>query len=61
MGTATILTMLSIGVVATIAEKVLNSFGKADMASLCNIAGLSGLGITVIGLIAQLIKILATL
>lgn len=61
MGTATILTMLSIGVAATIAEKVLNSFGKADMASFCNIAGLSGLGITVVGLILQLIKILSTL
>ena len=53
--------MLSIGVAATIAEKVLNSFGKADMASFCNIAGLSGLGITVVGLILQLIKILSTL
>ena len=61
MGTATIITMLGVGVAATIAEKVLNSFGKADMASFCNIAGLSGLGITTIGLIIKLIQVLSTL
>lgn len=61
MGTGTIITMLGIGVVATIAEKVLNSFGKADMASFCNIAGLSGLGITTIGLILKLIQVLSAL
>jgi len=61
MNTATIITMMSIGVSATIAEKVLNSFGKCDMASFCNIAGLSGLGITAIGLIIKLIQTLATI
>ncbi|HAK41621.1 MAG TPA: hypothetical protein DCM59_01380 [Clostridium sp.] len=61
MNTATIITMMSIGVTATIAEKVLNSFGKCDMASFCNIAGLSGLGITAIGLIVKLIQTLASI
>lgn len=61
MNTATIITMMSIGVTATIAEKVLNSFGKCDMASFCNIAGLSGLGITAIGLIIKLIQTLASI
>lgn len=61
MNTATIIAMLGIGVVSTIAEKILNSFGKADMASFCNIAGLSGLGITTIGLILKLIKVLSAL
>ncbi|MEG0133431.1 MAG: SpoIIIAC/SpoIIIAD family protein [Clostridium sp.] len=61
MSTATIITMLGIGVSATIAEKVLNSFGKADMASFCNIAGLAGLGMTAIGLIVKLIQTLSIL
>lgn len=61
MSTTTIVTMLSIGVAATIGEKVLMAFGKADMANFCNIAGLTGLGSTALGLIVNLIKLLSAL
>lgn len=61
MSTATIITMMSIGVAATVGEKVLMAFGKADMASFCNIAGLTGLGATAVTLILNLIKVLAAL
>ncbi|WMJ81992.1 hypothetical protein RBU49_07010 [Clostridium sp. MB40-C1] len=61
MNISIIISMAGIGVGATIAEKVLNAFGKADMASFCNIAGLCGLGLTAIGIVTKLIKALALL
>lgn len=61
MSIGTIITMLSIGVGTAIGEKVLNAFGKSDMASFINIAGLSGLGATAVYFIVELITKLGTL
>lgn len=61
MSIGTIITMLSIGVGTAIGEKVLNAFGKPDMASFINIAGLSGLGATAVYFIVELITKLGTL
>ncbi|WP_305153825.1 hypothetical protein [uncultured Clostridium sp.] len=55
MSVSTILTMLSIGVGSAVGEKVLNAFGKSDMASFINIAGLTGLGATAVYFIVDLI------
>ena len=61
MNVTTIITMLGIGVGSAIGEKVLNAFGKSDMASFINIAGLSGLGATAVYFIVDLINKLGTL
>lgn len=61
MGTGTIISMLGIGVCATIASKVLYSFGKAELASFIEISGLVGLGLITIGLIIDLTKALTML
>lgn len=61
MSTALIITMAGIGITATVAEKLLNAFGKSDMASFLNIAGLAGLGLMAIGIIIKLLQALATI
>lgn len=61
MNIGTIITMLSIGVGSAIGEKVLNAFGKSDMASFINIAGLAGLGATAVYFIVDLISKLGAL
>lgn len=61
MNVTTIITMLSIGVGSAVGEKVLNAFGKSDMASFINIAGLSGLGATTVYFIVDLISKLGAL
>ncbi|WP_297711967.1 hypothetical protein [Clostridium sp.] len=61
MNVTTIITMLGIGVGSAVAEKVLNAFGKADMASMINIAGLTGLGATAVYFIVDLIAKLGAL
>lgn len=49
------------GVVSAVSEKLLNVLGKSDLANLCNVAGLSGIALTGLGLVAKLIKLLATM
>lgn len=61
MSVGMIITMTSIGVASTIGEKLLNAFGKSDMASFCNIAGLCGLGISAVGIVINLINTVAQL
>lgn len=61
MNVTTIITMLKISVGSAIAEKVLHAFGKSDMASFINIAGLSGLGATAVYFIVELISKLGAL
>ena len=64
MNITTIITMLGIGVGSAIGEKVLNAFGKSDMASFINIAGLAGLaglGTTAVYFIVDLISKLGAL
>jgi|APDOM4702015159_1054818.scaffolds.fasta_scaffold14032_2 hypothetical protein len=54
-----IIAMASCGVISAVSEKILNSFGKSDMASFTNIAGLAGVGISGLGLVMKLIQMLA--
>jgi hypothetical protein len=54
-----IIAMTSCGVISAVGEKVLNSFGKSDMANFTNIAGLSGVGISGLGLVIKLIQMLS--
>ncbi len=61
MSTGLIITMAGIGITATVGEKLLNAFGKSDMASFMNIAGLSGLGLMAITLVIKLLQALATI
>ena len=61
MNVTTIITMLGIGVGSAVAEKVLNAFGKSDMASFVNISGLAGLGAMAIYFIVELIGKLGAL
>lgn len=56
-----ILAMTSCGVVSAVGEKVLNSFGKCDMANYLNVAGLSGIGLSALGLVYKLVQLLATI
>lgn len=56
-----IIGMTGIGVGTAVAEKVLNSIGKTDLANFVSIAGLSGLGLTAVGLICKLLQSLSTL
>ena len=56
-----ILVMTSTGVISAVGEKVLNSFGKNDMANYLNVAGWSGIGISALGLVYKLIQLLATI
>ena len=49
------------GVVSAVGEKLLISFGKMEMATFCNIAGLSGIGLSCLALVGKLIHTLATL
>ena len=56
-----ILAMTSCGVVGAVGEKVLNSFGKGDMANFLNIATLSGVGLSALGLVYKLFQLLATI
>lgn len=62
MSTGTIIIgMLGAGVVAAVGEKVLNSFGKPEMANFINIAGLCGIGLSGIALVVELVKMLSSL
>lgn len=56
MNTTLIVTMAAIGISAAVAEKLLNAFGKVDMAQFVNIAGLSGIGVTALGIVIKLLK-----
>lgn len=56
-----ILAMSSCGVISAVAEKILLSFGKSELASFTNIAGLSGIGLSALGLVYKLFQLLATL
>jgi hypothetical protein len=56
MNTTLIVTMAAIGISSAVAEKLLNAFGKVDMAQFVNIAGLSGIGVTAIAIVIKLLK-----
>ena len=56
-----IVAMTICGVVSAVGEKLLISFGKMEMATFCNIAGLSGIGLSCLALVGKLIHTLATL
>lgn len=56
MNTTLIVTMAAIGISASVAEKLLNAFGKVDMAQFVNIAGLSGIGVTALGIVIKLLQ-----
>ncbi|NMM62076.1 hypothetical protein HBE96_05100 [Clostridium sp. P21] len=56
MNTTLIVTMAAIGISAAVAEKLLNAFGKVDMAQFVNIAGLSGIGVTALGIVIKLLQ-----
>jgi hypothetical protein len=56
-----LITMLSCGVIGSVAEKVSISFGKSEVASFINIATICGVGITALGLVASIIKLLSSL
>lgn len=58
---AIILAMSSCGVISAVGEKILLSFGKSELASFTNIAGLSGIGLSALGLVYKLFQLLATL
>lgn len=58
---AIIIAMTSCGVISAVGEKVLISFGKTEMASFTNIAGLCGIGLSALGLVYKLIQLLGTL
>ena len=61
MTTACIITMLSVGIVGSISERVLTSFGKMNEASFVSIATLAGIGVTALGIVIELIAKMATL
>lgn len=58
---AIILAMTSCGVISAVGEKILLSFGKSELASFTNIAGLSGIGLSALGLVYKLFQLLASL
>lgn len=53
--------MTTCGVVSSVGEKLLNSFGKSEMATFCNIAGLAGIGLSALTLVGKLLFTLATI
>lgn len=61
MTTACIVSMVSIGVCGSIAERILTSFGKINEASFVSIATMGGLGITALGIIIDLISKMASM
>lgn len=58
---AILLAMTSCGVISAVGEKILLSFGKSELASFTNIAGLSGIGLSALGLVYKLFQLLANL
>lgn len=56
-----LLAITSTGIITAVGEKLLNVFGKGEMANFLNIAGLSGIGIIALGLVYKLIELLGTL
>ena len=61
MNTASIISMLGIGVCGSIASTVLVSFGKTTEASFVNIATVSGIGLTALSIVVRLIQMLSQL
>lgn len=61
MTTGIIIGMVGIGVGAAVGEKILNSFGKGEMANFVNIAGMCGIGVTAVGAVVSLISQLKVL
>lgn len=59
--TSILISMVSIGVCGSISEKLLSSFGKQELASFVNIASLSSVGLTGLGLVIKLLQLLASL
>jgi Na+-driven multidrug efflux pump len=57
----TLVAMASIGVGASILEKVLNATGKVTEATYVSIAGLSGIGIPAVYAVVKLIQTVAKL
>ena len=58
MNTGIIVTMGSIAVASAIASKIANNFGETDIAQYIKVAGVSGAGITAIGLVIKLLKMI---
>ena len=54
-----IIAMLGTGIISSVGEKVLISFGKSDMATFTNIAGLSGIALLGMNLVVKLVSALA--
>lgn len=61
MDTGLIITMAAIGITTAVTEKLLNAFGKVDMATFINIAGLSGIGVMALALVIKLLKTCSTI
>lgn len=61
MNTALIVTMGSVAIVTAVSEKVCVAFGKADIAGWVNIAGMSLVGASAVGLAINLLKTVSTL
>lgn len=61
MNSAVIVTVLTIGVVAAVAEKVLIVLGKPSWAQYCDVIGLVGISLIAIGYIIELIGKLASI
>ena len=59
MSSAVIITMLSVGVASTFAEKLFIVMGKMDLANFCSIVGMVGMGGTAVGFVIEFIGKLA--
>lgn len=57
----TLITMLSCGVIGSVAEKVSIAFGKTEVSQFISISTLAGVGIGALVLVIDLIKLLATM